>query len=272
MKKIFSILAIIFLLTGVIFLKSSFAQERLKLATTTSVENSGLLDYILPVFEKKFNIKVDVIAVGTGKALKLGENGDADVLLVHDKDSEKEFIKKGFGLKRDEIMYNDFILAGPANDPAGAKGKSIIASFKKIADKKAYFVSRGDDSGTDKKEKKLWKAAEIIPSGKWYLEAGQGMGETLRISSEKRGYCLSDRGTFLAYKGKIELVIICENDPKLLNFYSVIAVNPAGKKWIKYSQAQLFIKWITSSEAQKLIGSFKKNGIILFNPCAKKKE
>lgn len=269
MKKIYSILAIILLLTGVFFLKPSFAQERLKLATTTSVENSGLLDYILPVFEKKFNMKIDVVAVGTGKALKLGENGDADVLLVHDKDSEEEFIKKGFGLKRYEIMYNDFILVGPANDPAGAKGKSIIASFKKIAGKKAYFVSRGDDSGTDKKEKKLWQKTGIIPNGKWYLEVGQGMGETLQMSSEKKGYCLSDRGTFLAYKGKINLVIICENDPKLLNFYSVIAVNPANKKWIKYPQAQSFIKWITSSDTQKLIGSFKKNGVILFNPCAK---
>lgn len=241
----------------------------LKLATTTSTENSGLLDKLLPPFEKRFNIKVDIIAVGTGKALKLGENGDVDIVLVHARQAEDEFIQKGYGVNRRDVMYNDFIILGPSNDPAKIKEeKNVVSALTKIANQKAFFVSRGDDSGTDKKEKSLWQIASITPDGTWYMEAGQGMGATLQIADEKKAYVLCDRGTFIAYKNKIGLVILGEGDPLLFNPYGVIAVNPARHPYVKYMEAMQLIAWLTSVEGQKIIREYEIEGEVLFHPVA----
>ena len=265
------IFKIVFLfIVSMILVNSVYASPvHLKLATTTSTENSGLLDKLLPPFEKRFNIKVDVIAVGTGKALRLGENGDVDIVLVHARQAEDEFIQKGYGVNRREVMYNDFIILGPSNDPAKIKEeKNVVSALTKIADQKAFFVSRGDDSGTDKKEKSLWQIANITPNGTWYMEAGQGMGATLQIADEKRAYVLCDRGTFIAYKNKVGLVILSEGDPLLFNPYGVIAINPARHSYVKYMEAMQLIAWFTSVEGQKIIGEYKKEGEILFHPMA----
>lgn len=245
------------------------ATERLRLATTTSTENSGLLERIVPPFEKMFNIKVDIIAVGTGKAMTLGETGDVDVIFVHDPADEEKFIVQGFGVNRRSVMHNDFVLVGPANDPAGCKGiKNIAAAFARIAQNNVPFVSRGDDSGTHRKEKDIWHKSGITPQGKWYLEAGQGMGAVLQMAHDKMAYALADRGTFIAYKSKIDLVVIREGDPMLNNPYGVIAVNPARYPQIKYINAMTFIGWLTSPECQKMIGQFTKDGEALFYPDA----
>lgn len=240
-------------------------RERIILATTTSVENSGLLKVLLTSFEREKKIKVDVIAVGTGAALRLGRNGDCDILIVHSKKDEEEFIKEGFGVNRKEIMWNDFVIVGPSEDKAGIKGKDIKEGLKSIAKNNAIFVSRGDLSGTDRKEKELWESVGIEPKGKWYLETGQGMEQTLIIANEKNGYCLSDRGTYYSLKDKISLVILKE-DPKLLyNPYSVIVINP--KKYpIRYKSAIALANWLISPNAQRIIKGFKVNGIALFNP------
>ncbi|HDK28028.1 MAG TPA: tungsten ABC transporter substrate-binding protein [Candidatus Atribacteria bacterium] len=265
------IFKIVFLfIVSMILVNSVYASPvHLKLATTTSTENSGLLDKLLPPFEKRFNIKVDVIAVGTGKALRLGENGDVDIVLVHARQAEDEFIQKGYGVNRREVMFNDFIILGPSNDPAKIKEeKNVVSALTKIANQKAFFVSRGDDSGTDKKEKSLWQIANITPNGTWYMEAGQGMGATLQIADEKRAYVLCDRGTFIAYKNKVGLVILSEGDPLLFNPYGVIAINPARHSYVKYMEAMQLIAWFTSVEGQKIIGEYKKEGEILFHPMA----
>ena len=265
------IFKIVFLfIVSMILVNSVYASPvHLKLATTTSTENSGLLDKLLPPFEKRFNIKVDVIAVGTGKALRLGENGDVDIVLVHARQAEDEFIQKGYGVNRRDVMYNDFIILGPSNDPAKIKEeKNVVSALTKIADQKAFFVSRGDDSDTDKKEKSLWQIANITPNGTWYMEAGQGMGATLQIADEKRAYVLCDRGTFIAYKNKVGLVILSEGDPLLFNPYGVIAINPARHSYVKYMEAMQLIAWFTSVEGQKIIGEYKKEGEILFHPMA----
>ncbi len=245
------------------------ATERLKLATTTSTHDTGLLDELLPPFEKKYDLKVDVISVGTGKAIKLGENGDADVILVHARDAEDKFVNDGYGVNRRDVMYNDFVLVGPEKDPAGIKdSKDIVANLKAIAEAKAPFVSRGDDSGTHKKEKKLWKEAGISPEGKWYMEAGQGMGATLKIADEKQAYCLADRATATAFEDKIDLNVLCEGDKRLINPYGIIAVNPVRHPHINYTGAICLIGWVTSPKGQKIIGNFKKNGKVLFHPDA----
>jgi len=241
----------------------------LKLATTTSTENSGLLGVLLPPFEEKFGIKVDVIAVGTGKALTLGENGDVDVVLVHARAAEDKFIEEGYGVNRRDVMFNDFIILGPSNDPAEIKGESnVTLALKKIADRKAYFISRGDESGTHKKEKSLWQNAKISPEGKWYMEVGQGMGASLQVAYEKQAYVLCDRGTFLAYKNKIDLIILSEGDALLFNPYGIMAVNPARYLQVKYIEAMQLIAWVTSVEGQKIIREYKKEGEILFHPMA----
>ena len=241
----------------------------LKMATTTSTENSGLLAKLLPPFEEKYNIKVDVIAVGTGAAMKLGENGDVDVVLVHARAAEDKFIEEGYGVNRRDVMFNDFIILGSSDDPAEIKGESnVILALKKIADCKAYFVSRGDDSGTHKKEKSLWQKAEITPEGKWYMEIGQGMGAALQVANERQAYVLCDRGTFLAYKNKIGLIILSEGDAQLFNPYGIMAVNPARYSHVKYMEAMQLIAWVTSVEGQKIIGEYKKEGEILFHPMA----
>ncbi|UCD85849.1 MAG: substrate-binding domain-containing protein [Deltaproteobacteria bacterium] len=268
--KLHNILISYLALSIIMFLLSSsvLAEERLKMATTTSTENSGLLYVLLPPFEKEFNVKVDVIAVGTGKALKLGENGDVDVVFVHARAAEDEFINEGFGVNRRDVMYNDFIIVGPKDDPAGIKGNSASESLKKIAEGKQYFISRGDESGTHKKEKELWKLTRIEPQGKWYLEAGQGMGATLQIADEKKAYCLVDRGTYIAYEKKVDLVILCEGDKILFNPYGIMAVNPKRHPHMNYTYAMALIGWVTSPQGQKIIGEFKKEGKVLFHPTA----
>ena len=255
--------------TILLYTGNGFAEERLKMATTTSTENSGLLGVILPPFEQMFNLKVDVIAVGTGKAMKLGETGDVDVIFVHDPIDEERFIAQGYGVNRRNVMHNDFVLVGPPGDPAKYKGiKNITEVFSKIAQANALFVSRGDDSGTHRKEKEIWAKAGVVPQGKWYMEAGQGMGAVLQMAHDKMAYTLADRGTYVAYKSKIDSVIISEGDPVLHNPYGVIAVNPARHKQVNYIKAMAFIGWLTSPECQKLIGNFKKEGEVLFYPDA----
>lgn len=253
-----------------LFLSLGISEERLRMATTTSVQDSGLLDELLPYFEKKFNLKVDVIAVGTGKALKLAQNGDVDMVFVHDPEAEEKFAQDGFGVNRQEVMYNDFVVIGPKDNPAGIEAVSAVSAFKKISEKECFFVSRGDESGTHKKEKQLWKLAEIEPGGEWYLEAGQGMGAALLIASEKRAYCLTDRATYNAYINKIELIVLVEGGPGLINRYSVIAVSPKQNPQVKYRHALTLINWLASTQAQKIIAGFKKDGKILFNPAVYK--
>jgi tungstate transport system substrate-binding protein len=253
-------------LVGLMTLSLS-AETRLRLATTTSTENSGLLNVLIPPFEKANNCKVDVVAVGTGKALKLGERGDADVVMVHARAAEDKFVEQGFGIYRRDLMHNDFVIIGPAKDPAGIKGTAnAIETFKKIALGKAPFISRGDNSGTNKKEKYIWKEAGIKPEGKWYIEAGQGMGAVLRMADEKKAYTLSDRGTFIAFEDKIDLVILSEGDQILYNPYGVIAVNPKKNPGVKFKLAEKFIDYLTGPKGQKIIGSYKLKGKQLFFP------
>jgi tungstate transport system substrate-binding protein len=255
------------------------AQEMI-LATTTSTADSGLLDFILPSFEKANNVKVKVVAVGTGQALKLGQDGNADVVLVHARAQEDQFVADGYGVDRRDVMYNDFIIVGPTQDPAGIKGMTSAAdAFKAISSKQAVFASRGDNSGTHTKEKDIWKKAGIDPKGDWYKSLGQGMGDTLIFSNEKGAYTLADRGTYLSMKSKLPNLTVLvggssikdNSDQTLLNPYGVIAVNPAKYPKVKYDLATKFINWITSPETQKLIGSYgvDKFGQSLFYPNAK---
>jgi tungstate transport system substrate-binding protein len=245
-------------------------EGKLILATTTSTQDSGLLDVILPDFEKQANVKVDVIAVGTGQALQLGKDGNADVLLVHARAKEDEFMAAGDGVRREDVMYNDFIIVGPESDPAGIKGMtSATDAFKKIAETQSPFISRGDDSGTHTKEKSIWSAAGIEPAGDWYISAGQGMGEVLTMADEQQAYTLSDRATYLARtKEGLGLVIQVEGDPILFNPYGVIAVNPDKNPAIQAELANQFIDWIISVPTQELIGSYGKEdfGQSLFIP------
>lgn len=248
------------------------AAKELKLATTTSTEYSGLLDVLLPAFEKDTNYKVKVIAVGSGQAITMGEAGDVDVLLVHSRAAEDKFVADGFGINRRDVMYNDFMIIGPADDPAGIKGSTdAVKAFAAIAQKQAAFVSRADDSGTDKKEKGIWEKAGIKPAGTWYIESGQGMGDTFRIADEKKAYTLIDRATYLALKDKYKLGIIIEGDKSLLNPYGVIPVNPAKFPKVDYEGATKFAEWLTSEKGQKMIGDFgvKEFGQQLFVPDAK---
>ena len=270
MKKNIIFKAVFLFAVSMMLISSVYASPiHLKLATTTSTENSGLLEVLLPPFEEKFGIKVDVIAVGTGKALALGENGDVDLVLVHARAAEDKFIGEGHGVNRRDVMFNDFIILGPLNDPAEIKGESnVTLALKKIADCKAYFVSRGDDSGTHKKEKSLWQKAGITPEGKSYMEIGQGMGAALQVANERQAYVLCDRGTFLAYKNKIGLIILSEGDVLLFNPYGIMAINPARCSHVKYIEAMQLIAWVTSVEGQKIIGEYKKEGEILFHPMA----
>ena len=242
-------------------------------SSTTSTENSGLFDYLLPLFEKKTGIKVKVVARGTGASIEMGKRGDADVALVHAKEQELKAVEEGFFVNRHDVMYNDFVVISPANDPAKIKSiKSAADAFKKIADGSFLFVSRGDNSGTNTKELSIWKKVGIEPKGqKWYLEVGQGMEKTQRVANEKRAYTLTDRGTWLATKDKdkLEMVIVLEGDPILFNQYGVMAVNPEKHKHVKYKEATEFINWLISKEGQQAIGSFKdKNGNPLFIPNA----
>ena len=247
-----------------------FAQTRLKLATTTSTYDSGLLDELLPPFEKQQNAKVEVIAVGTGKALKIAENGDVDVVMVHARKLEEQFVSAGYGVNRRDVMYNDFVIVGPHNDPARIAGLNDAATaMTRIAAKQAVFVSRGDESGTHQKEKSLWGAADESPAGGWYQEVGQGMGATMRMADEKQAYCLVDRGTYLALKQKVDLVILTERDPILFNPYGIIAINPEKWPHVNYNLAIALIDWVTSDKGQKIIAEYKRYGESLFKPSAK---
>jgi tungstate transport system substrate-binding protein len=245
---------------------------KIKLATTTSTQDSGLLDVILPEFEKETGYEVDVIAVGTGAAIDLGEKGDVDVLLVHSRAAEDEFVAAGYGVNRKDVMYNDFLIIGPEDDPAAIKGeKDVLAAMKKIADAKAVFVSRGDDSGTHKKEVKIWKTAELTPEGDWYKSVGKGMGDTFRMANELKAYTLIDRATFLALKDKYQLVPMVEGDKNLLNPYGVIAINQDKYPNVNFEGANAFIDWMVSEKGQKMIGEYgvDKYGQQLFVPDAK---
>ena len=245
-------------------------EETLTLATTTSTQDSGLLDYILPDFENESNVKVDVIAVGTGQALTLGEDGNADVLLVHAPAREAAFMDAGHGVRREDVMYNDFVIVGPQSDPAGIQGMTDAAqAFQKIAEAQAPFVSRGDDSGTHTKEKAIWEAAGIEPSGDWYISAGQGMGAVLTMANEQQAYTLSDRATYLARTLEgTDLVIEVEGDPVLFNPYGVMVVNPDKSPDINNELANTFIDWLISVPVQEKIGQYgiDQFGSPLFTP------
>ena len=241
------------------------ASNVLRLATTTSTENSGLLREILPKFEAASGLKVQVISVGTGKAMKLGENGDVDVLLVHSRPDEDRFVAQGFGVDRRDVMYNDFILVGPREDPAKVGGmRDIVGALRKILESKATFVSRGDDSGTDKMEKSYWQIVGRRPEGRQYLSAGQGMGEVLTMTGHLQGYTLSDRATYGAYRSRVGLDILVEGDRRMFNPYGVIAVNPARYPDVNYKGAMRFAGWLTGPEGRRAIVDFRVNGEQLF--------
>src|SRR5215831_10895408 len=242
------------------------------LQSTTSTQDSGLFDHLLPLFTQKTGIEVRVVAVGTGQALKNAQNGDGDVVLVHSKPDEEKFVADGWGVKRQDVMYNDFIIVGPASDPAKIGGlKDAVQAFKQIAETKSPFASRADDSGTNKAELKLWKDAGVDvkqASGTWYLETGSGMGATLNTAVGKGAYTLSDRGTWLSFGNKKDFKLLVEGDPKLFNQYGVILVNPAKHPNVKVKEGQAFIDWLTGAEGQAAIASYKIDGQQLFFPNA----
>ncbi len=241
--------------------------ERLKMATTTSTDNSGLLAVLNPPFEKKYGVKLDIISVGTGKAIRLGKNGDVDLILVHAPAAEKKFVDEGFGIERESVMHNDFVIVGSVEDPAGLKStKNIIQAMIRLAEEKHIFISRGDDSGTHKKEKELWAMVGNEPSGAWYLSVGQGMGIVLRIADDKEAYTLTDRGTYLAYKDKMKLKVLFEKDEALFNPYHIIMVNPEKHPHTKIELARKYAEFIRSKEGQDLIRNFKINAEVLFHP------
>jgi tungstate transport system substrate-binding protein len=241
--------------------------------STTSTQNSGLFEHILPTFTKKTGIDVRVVAVGTGQALKNAENGDGDVVLVHSKPDEEKFVADGWGVKRHDVMYNDYVIVGPAEDPAKIAGlKDAAEGLKRIAEAQAPFASRADESGTHKAELKLWRDAGVDPkpaSGEWYLETGSGMGATLNTAVGKQAYALTDRGTWLSFANKGDFEVLVEGDPKLFNQYGAILVNPDKHIKVKAKEGQAFIDWLTGSEGQAAIASYKIDGEQLFFPNAR---
>lgn len=251
-------------------------QKFIVVQSTTSTQNSGLFRYLLPIFQKKTGIQVRVVAVGTGQALKNARNGDGDVVLVHAKEAELKFLHEGWGVKRYDVMYNDFVIVGPATDPAHVAGMSdATAALKKIAAAKAPFASRGDDSGTNKKELALWKEAGIDvkkASGNWYRETGSGMGATLNTSVGMGAYTLTDRGTWISFKNRGDFKIVVQGSPELFNQYGVMLVNPKKHPRVKAKLGQQFIDWLLSAEGQKIIAGYKINGQQLFFPNAKKSQ
>lgn len=247
-------------------------QPFITVASTTSTEESGLFGYLLPAFTKDTGIQVRVVAVGTGQALKIGERGDCDVVFVHDRRAELAFVERGFGIDHHEVMYNDFILVGPKSDPAHVDGgRDIIAAFRKLAEAKAPFVTRGDDSGTSKAEMRIWEQAGIDPKtsgGRWYRDTGSGMGPTLNTAAAMDAYTLSDRGTWLNFKNKQNLVILVQGDTWLFNQYGIMLVNPERHPYVKRRLGREFIYWITSPTGQKTIADYRVNGVQLFFPDA----
>jgi len=276
MKKYFSLILLVILFSCSGTEKNSenintgeVITVRLKLATTTSTDNSGLLDILIPPFENKTGIKVDVIAVGTGKALELGRNGDVDIVLVHARSAEDLFVEEDYGVNRRDVMHNDFVILGPPDDPANISAcEDITMVFRTINENKVGFISRGDDSGTHKKEKQLWEIANISPEGPWYKEIGQGMGAVITMTNDQQVYTIADRGTYLSMKDNIELSICFEGDNHLYNPYGIIAVNPANIPSVKYFEAMSFIAWITSIEGQNLIRNYQVDEEQLFYPDA----
>jgi tungstate transport system substrate-binding protein len=264
------LLLFIFLMITPVSANSTNTNKLIKLATTTSTENSGLLKYLLPEFEKDTGYKIHTISAGTGKALRMGRDGDVDVLLVHAKGAEDKFMADGYGEKRLGVMYNDFVIVGPKIDPANlTSSKSAAEAMNRISSTKNIFLSRGDDSGTHKKELKLWKTANVdvkANGGKWYREAGQGMGKVLQMAGEMDAYTLTDRGTWLAYKSKSPLKITFEGDSILFNPYGIIAVSSKKYPDINSAGAHALMDWITSKKGQLLIGQFKVAGKVLFTP------
>lgn len=246
------------------------AKKEIILATTTSTKDSGLLDVLVPKFEEKSGYAVKVIAVGSGQAMTMGEKGEADVLLVHAPSAEKKLVDSGVGINHQLVMHNDFVLVGPAGDPAGIKDSGIIDALKKIAETESIFVSRGDESGTHKKEIELWAEAEITPAGDWYLQSGTGMGVTLNIANEKMGYTITDRATYLAQRNNLKLEILSQGDQSLLNIYHVMQVNPQMFNKVNGDGGKAFVEFMIDEETQKLIGEFGKDqyGESLFFPDA----
>lgn len=263
-------------LAGAVHLATpSLADDRFIIVqSTTSTQNSGLFDVILPKFTEQSGIEVRVIAVGTGQAIKNAQNGDGDVLFVHAKPAEEKFVADGWGVKRFDVMYNDFVIVGPKADPAGIKGSSDAgAALKKISDAKAPFASRGDDSGTHKKELSLWKSAGVDvkgASGDWYRETGSGMGATLNAAAGMGAYALTDRATWISFKNKGDLEIVTEGDDRLFNQYGVILVNPEKHAAVKTEEGQAFIDWLIGAEGQKAIADYRIDGQQLFFPNARK--
>jgi len=254
---------------------STLAADRfITVASTTSTENSGLFQYLLPLFRHDTGIEARVVAVGTGQAIALAQRGDADVLLVHHKPSEEQFVAEGFGVTRHDVMYNDFVLVGPQAAPAGIKGiTDVAAALAQIAARHAVFVSRGDDSGTYKLELSLWQTTGVnmtAASGTWYRETGAGMGGTLNIASGLEAYTLTDRGTWISFKNRGKLAILVEGDPRLFNQYGVILVNPAKHKHVKAKDGQAFIDWLLSDRGQQAIAAFRIEGERAFFPNARK--
>lgn len=271
-----SIAAVLFLVSGMLPAEAAKVQKSIILATTTSTQDSGLLDVLIPIFEKKTGYFVKTIAVGSGQAMAMGRKGEADVLLVHSPDAEKKFIAEGHGIKRRLVMHNDFIIVGPPSDPAGIRGlKSAAVAFRKITVSGAVFTSRGDYSGTHTKEISIWKKAGVSCEGqKWYQQTGLGMGQTLSVAAEKKTYTLTDRGTYLALKKNLGLDILVEGDAILLNIYHVIQVNPAKWPKVNAAGARAFADFMVSRSVQKIIKTFgvAKFGSPLFFPDAGKKE
>lgn len=243
-------------------------ESKLRLATTTSTKDSGLLDYLIPIFEKENKIDVEILAQGTGQALATASMGDVDLVLVHAKDAEEEFVAKGDGVERVEVMYNDFVIVGPKEDPARIKGQSTNNAFSSFSKSNIIFISRGDDSGTHQKELALWQESSIEPGGDWYLSVGKGMGDTLVMASELQAYTLTDRATYVFMKENLDLEVLVEGDEKLLNQYSIIAVNPDKHRGINYKGAEKLIDFLVSEKGQQMIADYKVNGEQLFFPNA----
>jgi tungstate transport system substrate-binding protein len=273
--KCLSLLIAALMVLSFAFTLQAGEKGELMMATTTSTDNTGLLDYLIPFFEQETGIALKWTATGTGKALKLGQNCDVDVLLVHAPPAEKAYIAAGFGKDRREVMYNDFVIIGPKSDPAGLKGKNISQALSAIKASKAFFMSRGDDSGTNKKEKLLWKNAGIALPDKeqWYVQTGQGMLATIHVTQERNGYTMTDRGTYIKYQdqqgGDAPLTVLVEGDDILLNQYSVLTLNPENCPDAKYDLALKFSDWMASESAQNKIGEFRLLGKKLFIPNAK---
>ncbi len=246
------------------------AERFITLASTTSTRDSGFFDFVLPRFQAETGIEVRVVAVGTGRALRLGEKGDVDAVLVHDRASELRFVAEGYGIGRREVMYNDFVVVGPAADPAGIRGsEDAAAALARIAESEAIFTSRGDDSGTHKAELRLWESAGVdarAASGTWYRETGSGMGATMNTASELEAYLLVDRGTWISFKNRGDLEILVEGDPRLRNVYGAILVDPERHPHVKIDDARAFVTWLVSETGRAAIAGFRLGGIPLFHP------